>query len=335
MLNHFLQKNYRYRSAIACLGLALFVVSCAASEVTEEPVAETPTTTNPPEQPVAPEAETTPPSTSTSTSTSSTSTSTPAASQATPIAPQTTPVSERNRVPTSREVATATSPAPSAPKVEAKQPSGTDIETTLKNFAPDTPYSTVRPHVIQDGWIPVDSSETLSPVGLERELYDAGFTEAAGCAGSGLGQCRFDFKHPDKQQGLSLITYGSDELKFNDWNIYPLTAATPTEGDLVTESRSAIPVQFQGTWDWENGRYECGSPLSEGNLVIGLNRLKFYESSGSVSEVLVTGDLEMTTTAEYSGEGSTWTETDTFQLSPDYSTLTDVGTGAVRIRCSS
>ena len=196
-------------------------------------------------------------------------------------------------------------------------------------------YADARARLLQNGWVPVEAPDP-GPYGVERMAYDAGFTEVAGCAGTELGQCRFDFIHPGEQKALSVITYGGAELEVGDWNIQSSSSAqavTPADSTTVVQVQSAIPTQFQGEW---NVNLEgCGVPSSDGRLFIGLDRIEFYDSRGTVLEVVTRGDLEMTVTSDYSSEGETFTETDSFQLSSDRSALTDNGTNVVRYRCSS
>ncbi|MEM9542584.1 MAG: hypothetical protein AAGA60_24215 [Cyanobacteria bacterium P01_E01_bin.42] len=109
------------------------------------------------------------------------------------------------------------------------------------------------------------------------------------------------------------------------------TAAAPASNP-VAQAQSEIPVQFQGEWNLSTE--DCGVPGSDGRLQIEPNRINFYESSGNVQEAIVQGDLKMTVTAEYSGEGETFTRTHSFELSSDRSVLTDRDTNAIRYRCS-
>ncbi|MEQ8538828.1 MAG: hypothetical protein RIB93_15440 [Coleofasciculus sp. D1-CHI-01] len=193
-------------------------------------------------------------------------------------------------------------------------------------------YADARARLLQKGWIPVEAPDP-GPYGVERMAYDAGFTEVAACAGTGAGQCSFEFIHPGEQQSLSVITYGGSELEVGDWDIQPsssVEAATPADSSPVAQVQSVIPMQFQGLWD---DLELCDIPTSDGRLRIGLNRIEFYETGGPVLEVVTKGDLEMSVTAEYSSEGETWTETNSFKLSSDRSALTDSKTNVVRYRC--
>ncbi len=202
-------------------------------------------------------------------------------------------------------------------------------ENRLIDLEAGMQYADARARLLQQGWIPAESTDPPAS-GVEQMAYEAGFTEVAGCAGTGAGQCRFDFSHPDEQQALAVITYGGAQLEVGDWNVQPAAAsaaATPDDSSV----QNVIPMQFQGLWD--SGLEICSSPLSDGRLLIGLDRLDFYESSASVVVVVTRGELEMTVTAEYSGEGSVWTESRNFQLSSDLSTLTNLDNNTVKYRC--
>ncbi|OKH17441.1 hypothetical protein [[Limnothrix rosea] IAM M-220] len=230
---------------------------------------------------------------------------------------------------------------PKTNNVPTQQTSATNTETLLKSFEQGTPYAVVRAQLLKAGWTPAEVPEP-GAFGVEREAYDSGFIEVSACAGTGMGQCRFELVNLEKQKGLSITTYGGSDLQFGDWSIYPYTSAEvapPSDGNItvsnpiIQEGRSEIPSQFQGEW---NANLDgCGSLSSDGRLVIKPSQLQFYASTGTVSKIMVTGTAGLTVTAEYSGEGSTWTETDNFQLSSDLSTLTNLDTGGVRYRCSS
>ncbi len=294
MVSQFLKKHGNYRKSLTVLGLALFLTSCAASEIPET----SSTDTFPAEESVA------------------------------------TEVSETN-------AATNETQTPQTSEIESKQSSAMDAETLLKSFEQGTTYATVRDRLIEAGWVPVEAAEP-GEFGVEREAYDAGFTEVTACAGTGAGQCQFNFENPSEKKVLSITTYGGSDLQFGDWSINSPVAQAATSTDdsitltgssaIIQEARSEIPTQFQGEWNMNLDG--CGSPLSDGRLIIEPKKLQFYESTGTVSEVMVTGTAGLTVTSEYFAEGDTFTETDSFELSGDSSTLTHLETDAVRYRCS-
>jgi len=96
----------------------------------------------------------------------------------------------------------------------------------------------------------------------------------------------------------------------------------------------AIPSAYHGEWNIDPSA--CGTGLHDSRLVIGPRRLQFYESSGDVRTVRVSGERRITVTSDFSGEGETWTGTDHFLLSPDGDSLTTSGgrgEATVRRRC--
>jgi hypothetical protein len=205
-------------------------------------------------------------------------------------------------------------------------------------------YADARARLIEQGWVPAEGPDP-GPYGVERMAYDAGFTEVSACAGTGAGQCRFDFFHRGEQKSLVVITYGGSKLEVGDWDVQPadsivaeapansgsVEAEASANSDSAVQVQSAIPMQFQG--EWNMGLEGCGVTYSDGRLQIGLNRIDFYESFGNVEEVIVQGDSKMTVTSEYRSEGETFTETDSFELSGDRSTLTHIETDVTRYRC--
>ena len=203
-------------------------------------------------------------------------------------------------------------------------------------------YAEARSRLIQQGWGPVEAPDP-GPYGVERTLYDVGFTEVTACAGSGLGQCLFEFYHPARSDndGLAVTTYGGSRPEIAEWNTYTYsdtanagaTAAASNNTDIASnETLSTIPVAFQGQW-MANVADCAAAHTPEGRLMITPDSIRFYESSGPVRSVTRQGDLQITVTSELSSEGTTFTETDTFQLSSDRTALTDVATDTVRYRC--
>ncbi|MEM9218038.1 MAG: hypothetical protein AAGD25_27315 [Cyanobacteria bacterium P01_F01_bin.150] len=130
------------------------------------------------------------------------------------------------------------------------------------------------------------------------------------------------------------LTYGSSRPEVADWNLptSPGTASTSTVIE-VAAVQSTIPNQFQGLWNASLA--ECSNPNSDGRLLVEADRLRFYDSSGPVTEVIVQSDLEATVSVELSGEGSTWTNVNTLELSGDRNSLTILSDGfeSVRYRC--
>ncbi|MGB2925278.1 MAG: hypothetical protein WBB82_08255 [Limnothrix sp.] len=197
-------------------------------------------------------------------------------------------------------------------------------------------YAEARTKLIQQGWVPVEGSEQ-PPSGVERTMYNVGFTEVSACAGTGLGQCRFDFYHPDRSEdnSLGVTTYGGERPTVAAWDTQSFDPTASAAGGSTKDStkpQSKIPVPFHGKWD--ASLEGCSVRGSDGRLVIEANRIQFYESSGPVSEVYVQGDSQITVMSEMSSEGMTEVDTRVFQLSGDRSTITDVTNyDVVRYRC--
>lgn len=210
----------------------------------------------------------------------------------------------------------------------------TAIAPTL-NLESGLTYPEARARLIQQGWTP-DPQPAPGPYGVEREMYDNGFAEVSGCAGTGLGQCRFEFYHPSRMASgkdnlLSVTTYGGSDAEVADWSVYSESSTSEETENAITQ-QSTVPPQFQGLWNHDSA--ECSVPYSTGQLVIEADRLQFYESSGPVTEVLVKSELEAIIYAEQSSEGTSYITTRTFELSSDRNTLTDTTTGGVRYRCT-
>ena len=196
------------------------------------------------------------------------------------------------------------------------------------------PYSEARERILQQGWIPQEGPEP-SPYGGERVLYEAGFTEVDSCSGTGLGSCLFYFSHPEltgpnEEKILRVRTNGgTSRPEIAEWSTAYYSGTPPTTA-VVAE----IPVPFQGTWDFREGG--CSMGYGEGRLSLEPDYVKYYESSGPVTEVVTQGDSRITIYAELFGEGSYYTGITTFELSEDGLSLTNVTTDnpLVWSRCS-
>lgn len=318
LLSHVWSKQNK--TAIACLGLVPLVISCAATDVAEPP-ADTTASSTPEETVVAAEPTTTQPAqTSSQPKFSGRPQPAPAAKAPTAKAP-TAP--QPARTPSQTAASNNSQPAPT-PAADAQLIA---IESGMQ-------YATARARLLEKGWVPAEAPDP-GPYGVEREAYDAGYTEVAGCAGTGLGQCRFDFFHPDEQKSLSVTTYGGSRLEVGDWNIQPFSAvvaAAPASSSPVAQTQSTIPTQFVG--EWNRNLEECGVSYSTGKLDIETDKIGFYESVSTGLEVIPQGDLKMTVMGEYFGEGAAFTRTHSFELSSDRSTITTNGDPrSARYRC--
>ena len=104
-----------------------------------------------------------------------------------------------------------------------------------------------------------------------------------------------------------------------------------TESDPVsaTPASITIPVRFHGAW--ASDAEGCGGG-SDTHLVIRASTVEFYESTGEVTAVEA-GDGEIHVTLRLTGEGETWEDSYGFRISDEGRTLTDTGSGLVRVRC--
>ncbi len=93
-----------------------------------------------------------------------------------------------------------------------------------------------------------------------------------------------------------------------------------------------IPAAFQGVYD--SDREGCGRP-SEYRLTVAARELRFHESIGAVRSVAVDGPDLIRVTADYQGEGESWTNVRTLRLADGGATLTITGEGIslTRVRC--
>ncbi|MEL6401975.1 MAG: hypothetical protein AAFR26_23320 [Cyanobacteria bacterium J06626_4] len=168
--------------------------------------------------------------------------------------------------------------------------------------------------------------------------YEAGFTEVSACAGTGLGQCRFEFRHDSANKVLSVITVGGSALEVSDWSIStPVdgapTAPTSTPAEIAAVPAPAvIPAAFQGEWNADPANCAANPPTT-GRLAVQLNKLEFWETTSAVEVVERRSDREIVVTAEAYSEGETFMQTKTFRLSEDDWSMTDVETGVVWRRC--
>lgn len=98
----------------------------------------------------------------------------------------------------------------------------------------------------------------------------------------------------------------------------------------TTPASITIPVRYHGTWAADAEACADGGDIT--HLVIRASTVEFYESTGEVLAVEA-GDGRIDATLQLTGEGETWEDRYGFRLSDDGQTLTDTGSGLVRVRC--
>lgn len=231
--------------------------------------------------------------------------------------------------------------ASTAPSAQSNSSTSTQSEESdsdvFVNLVAGRQYAEARNQLMRQGWIPANLPAP-GPYGVERMAYEAGFTEVSACAGTGLGQCRFEFRHDSANKVLSVITVGGSALEVSDWSIStPVdgapTAPTSTPADIAAVPAPAvIPAAFQGEWN-ANPADCAANPPTTGRLIVQLNKLEFWETTSAVELVDRRSDREIVVTAEAYSEGETFMQTKTLRLSEDDWSLTDIETGAVWRRC--
>lgn len=121
------------------------------------------------------------------------------------------------------------------------------------------------------------------------------------------------------------------------WLAFHRGAASPAGASRPAASaapRQMVPPSFQG--EWNTTPAHCGTGVNDSALVIGPDRVAFYESGGPITKVQVHGPREITLTARLTGEGETFEQSHRYRLSADGDTLTEVAadkSGLVRRRC--
>lgn len=91
-----------------------------------------------------------------------------------------------------------------------------------------------------------------------------------------------------------------------------------------------IPVAFRG--NWSGSKASCAKAGDDMRLAVSADSLTFYESVGEVTSVKQVAPNRIQLSADYSGEGNTWSENSTLVLADDGNALT-IG-NMRRVRCS-
>lgn len=102
-----------------------------------------------------------------------------------------------------------------------------------------------------------------------------------------------------------------------------------TTENSVDEIKAIIPSEFHGKWAASADL--CNSDSSALALQIKPEKLEFWESLAKVTSAEQDGQ-RLTVTADYTGEGETWTRTTSYTLSLDGQTLTS-DDGTKRVKC--
>lgn len=99
-----------------------------------------------------------------------------------------------------------------AQKIDEQAPANSDLRTAADGFLPsisELPYDAARPKLIEAGWIPNKVRWQALPEVDYRvwPLWTHGFEEIQACAGTGRGECLFEF-HNGAGTKLTVVTYG-------------------------------------------------------------------------------------------------------------------------------
>lgn len=102
----------------------------------------------------------------------------------------------------------------------------------------------------------------------------------------------------------------------------------PDAGTTRTLSAGPVPPRFRGEWRTE--RKYCGDPSDSMGLTVTAAQLLYYESEGKVRRAEMSAPGRLVVTADYTGEGESWTKQSTLRLTDAGALLLD---GVTRIRC--
>jgi hypothetical protein len=84
----------------------------------------------------------------------------------------------------------------------------------------------------------------------------------------------------------------------------------------------AIPEPVRGEWGINAADCDVSTGAAKGNLQIGADSLKFYESVAKLDRVNSLSKMGIGAEFKFSGEGQEWTRTMELSVSPDSKTLT-------------
>lgn len=118
--------------------------------------------------------------------------------------------------------------------------------------------------------------------------------------------------------------------EITDSNLEPRGVVHQDESGSRESAATIIPPEFHGRW--ARSADLCNSDADTMKLLIGAEKLEFWESEASVKSVQKSG-RHIKITADYTGEGENWTRTTSYTLSADGKTLTS-DDNISRVKCN-
>ncbi len=102
----------------------------------------------------------------------------------------------------------------------------------------------------------------------------------------------------------------------------------PSAGTMRTIAAGPVPARFRG--EWRTSAKNCGDASDSMGLTITATQLIYYESEGKVRRATSTGPGQLSITADYTGEGDSWTKQSSLRLTDAGALVLD---GVTRVRC--
>lgn len=103
--------------------------------------------------------------------------------------------------------------------------------------------------------------------------------------------------------------------------------AAPSPGDTSGIPEKGIPAIAQGRWGLVPADCTSTKGDAKGLLTVGATTLTFYESVGKLGTIRDHDDNRVTAEFAFSGEGMTWTRTETLEVKDGGKTLVRTETG--------
>ncbi len=107
----------------------------------------------------------------------------------------------------------------------------------------------------------------------------------------------------------------------------PAKTVPPAADIAVSANAATIPAAFHGRWGMVPEDCTSQRGDAKGLLTIDATTLRFYESRAAPREIEILGADQWRAELDYSGEGQSWTETTTVNLSNSGKTLTRMADG--------